>query len=547
VGRYEIRRELGRGAMGVVYEAFDPALGRTIALKTILPAVAKEDRAAFEERFFTEARIAARLTHPGIVVVHDVGRDAAAGTLYIALEYLQGRTLADISNEGARGWAFAFGLGAQVARGLHHAHLQGIVHRDMKPANVMVLPSGQTKIMDFGIARAMADTARFRKLASPGEFLGTPLYTAPEQATADKTDGRADVFSLGSILYTLITGEPAFAAESIPEIVRRVVHDDPVPPSRLASDLPPDAERVLWRAMAKDPADRYPDAEAFAEDLEDVLAGRPPRSASEEVRQRAVTSHAATWPGNVELVVAEDPVETAFHALVSEPAPGADTQPGGTSPSGPAGTPDASVTPRSAATHPSAPPAVPRRRTRRRYLVLGGVFVLLAGFGLGRVMIDRAVAPPPAPRLVAPTPTEPAAPPATAPASTDAPASSPAPVPAHTTTTGPSMRGPSKLRIEFEHPLKETTLRVWVDDGLRVDKKLTGEVERKAFVLRQTRGTFADVLEVPPGWHDVKIQVAWEDNQKTAHLLGQFRPGATLTLEANLGRLRKDLDLQWKK
>ena len=127
MGRYEIRRELGRGAMGVVYEAFDPALGRTIALKTILPEVAREEREAFEERFFTEARIAARLTHPGIVVVHDVGRDAATGTLYIALEYLQGRTLADTSNEGPQGWAEAFTLGAQVARGLHHAHLLGIV------------------------------------------------------------------------------------------------------------------------------------------------------------------------------------------------------------------------------------------------------------------------------------------------------------------------------------------------------------------------------------------------------------------------------------
>src|SRR5262249_35759951 len=298
--------------------------------------------------------------------------DAVTGTLFIALEYLEGHTLADLSSTGPRGWREAFALGAQVARGLHHAHLQGIVHRDMKPANVMVLPNGQTKIMDFGIARAMADTARFKKLASPGEFLGTPLYTAPEQATADKTDGRADVFSLGSIRYTLITGEPAFAAETIPEIVRRVVHDDPVPPSRLVRDLPADAERVLSRAMAKDPGDRYPDAWSFADDMEDVLAGRPPRNASEEARQQAAASHPTTWPGRVELVVAEDALENALHALVPEPASAVATSPAG------------------AATNPaldSVPPSP--RRGRRRFLLLGGGAVLAVGFLLGRVVMDR--------------------------------------------------------------------------------------------------------------------------------------------------------------
>ena len=181
VGRYEIVRELGRGAMGVVYEAQDPALGRTIALKTIHPGIAgKQDREAFETRFFTEARIAARLQHPGIVVVHDVGRDADGGALFIALEHLKGKTLAELT-DGGRGlaWREAARIVAQVARALHHAHGHGIVHRDMKPANVMVLESGETKIMDFGIAKIEAS---LHHLTSPGEFLGTPLYMAPEQA-----------------------------------------------------------------------------------------------------------------------------------------------------------------------------------------------------------------------------------------------------------------------------------------------------------------------------------------------------------------------------
>jgi len=549
VGRYEIRRELGRGAMGIVYEAHDPALGRTIALKTILPVVAKEEREAFEQRFFSEARIAARLTHPGIVVVHDVGRDAATGTLFIALEYLEGRTLADISTGGARDWREAFGLGAQVARALHHAHLQGIVHRDMKPANVMVLPTGQTKIMDFGIARAMADTARFRKLTSPGEFLGTPLYTAPEQATTDKTDGRADLFSLGSILYTLITGEPAFAATSIPEIVRRVVQDDPLPPSRVVRDLPLDAERVLSRAMAKDPADRYPDAEGFAEDMEDVLEGRPPRHTSEEARQRAAALHPTAWLGNVELVVAEDSLETALHALVPEPAPDADTKRGAATQSGATTNPAVATGPdatppgripegtQPASSLGSAAAGIPRRRGRRRVLVLAAAALLLIGFVAGRVVLDKlgpSAVPASSPL---PRPIPPSAPPPTA-----APAIALAPP-----KPGPRAAASAKLRIQFEHPLKEGVLRVWVDDGLVVEKKFTGEVEKKALVLKQTRGRFTDVLEVSPGWHEVKVQVSWEDNQKTERLLGQFRSGAILTLEANLGRLRKDLDLEWRK
>ncbi len=520
VGRYEIRRELGRGAMGIVYEAHDPDLGRTIALKTIVP-VSKEEREAFEQRFFAEAR-AARLTHPGIVVVHDVGRDSATGTLFLALEYLEGRTLSELAAEGRLDWREAFRLGAQVARALHHAHSQGIVHRDMKPANVMVLPSGQTKIMDFGIAGGMVDTARFKKLTNPGEFLGTPLYTAPEQATSENVDGRADVFSLGSILYTLIAGEPAFAADSIPEIVGRVVNDDPAPLSRIVKGIPEDAERVLSRAMAKDPADRYLDAQSFAEDLDDVREDRSPRHSDEETRLLAAAAHPPSPPRSVELVVAEDTLQTALHALVPDP-------------------------PRpEATTAPFAAPAPPRSRrfSWKRTAAMAGVGLVLLGFGLG-YLVSRG-------EVVFPVP--PTASPRPAPAEADHP--SPAPEP----TTSPVFIAPSrprsgpapgKLRIDFDHPLKAGTLRVWVDDELVIDQKLGGRIEKKALVFSMRKGNFTDVLEVKPGWHEVKMKVAWEDdgkaNAKTERILGQFRSGVTRTLDANLGRLRKGLDLEWRK
>ncbi len=277
IGRYEILREIGRGAMGIVYEAHDPVLDRTIALKVIQPSAEGEAARVFEERFLAEARIAAALQHPGIVVVHDVGRDSSTGALFIALELLRGRTLADLGAEGPLDWRTVLHLVAQVARALHHAHLHGVVHRDVKPANVVVLPSGEVKVMDFGIARL--ETARHR-LTTTGEFIGTPLYTAPEQARTEDVDGRADVFSLASVAYTLLTGRAAFIAPTIPGIVHRVVYEEPEPPSRFVRDLPADVEHVLARALAKDPARRYPTAEAFAEDVEDVLEGRPPRHAA---------------------------------------------------------------------------------------------------------------------------------------------------------------------------------------------------------------------------------------------------------------------------
>ena len=148
IGRYELRKEIGRGMMGVVYEALDPALSRTIALKTIKLSfsVGTEDLDVFEERFFAEARIAARLSHPGIVVVHDVGRDPQTGTLYIAMEHLRGRTLADIiKGGGTLGWRAALSVVIRIAEALHHAHAQGVVHRDLKPANIMLLPSGSRR------------------------------------------------------------------------------------------------------------------------------------------------------------------------------------------------------------------------------------------------------------------------------------------------------------------------------------------------------------------------------------------------------------------
>jgi hypothetical protein len=236
----------------------------------VQPVFAAADEAArFEQRFMAEARAAAGLSHPGIVVVHDVGRDEATGTLYIAFEYLEGRTL----DEAARGRALppdeALRIGARVAEALHHAHQRGIVHRDVKPANVMLLASGQPKLMDFGIAKVPAS-----QLTATGEFFGTPTYMSPEQVAGEPLDARSDVFSLGAVVYRLLTGQDAFAAPTIPAILARVAAQHPPPPSSVATLLTPEVDRVIARALAKRPAQRHPDAAALASDLEALRGAR---------------------------------------------------------------------------------------------------------------------------------------------------------------------------------------------------------------------------------------------------------------------------------
>jgi serine/threonine protein kinase len=529
VGRYEILRELGRGSMGVVYEAHDPALSRKVALKTIQPVLDPKDKEAFEQRFFAEARIAARLSHPGIVVVHDVGRDPDTGMLYIALEHLTGRTLAELTEDGHRlEWREALRLGAEIARALHHAHEQGVVHRDMKPANVMVLASGQAKIMDFGIARV--ETARF-KLTAQGEFLGTPLYMAPEQALSGTVDRRTDVFSLGGIVYTLVTGVPAFAAASLPQIVARLVKEDAAPPSSLVPGLPPSLDQVLARAMAKEPDDRYPSARALAEDIEDLLEGRIPRHLT------------GTAPPDVELVLAEeDPLEQELHALVPDDAP-----------------PPAVGPPMA---HP--PTGLMTGRVSRSVLPPGGrhvgiwTGVLIAGLGAWAYLVlwGRASVPPP---VVAPASVPSAAAPS-APTANSAPllpSRSASPAPSRPSTLAPQSSAvppkpkrpaaePGHLHIDFDHPLETGTLRVWVDDELVVDQKLTSRVHKEALVFKVRKGNVKELLDVSPGNHEVRVQVKWEDNDKTERISGIFKAGVTKRLEASLGWLRKNLSLDWK-
>jgi hypothetical protein len=502
IGRYEILREIGRGAMGVVYEARDPALDRTVALKVIQPSAEGEAARVLEERFLAEARIAAALQHPGIVVIHDVGRDPATGTLFIALELLRGRTLADVAAAGPLDWRTALHLVAQVARALHYAHRQGVVHRDVKPANVMVLPSGEVRVMDFGIARL--ESAR-QQLTTKGEFIGTPLYTAPEQANTEDVDGRADVFSLGSVAYTLLTGRAAFMAPTVPGIVHRVVYEEPDLPSRLVRGLPADVERMLARALAKDPERRYPTAEAFAEDAEDILAGQPPRYVA----------------GN-DLVVVEESDTPLAELLVNATRASAIAAPV------PEAAESSGIPPAAGVTR-----SVPRANLAPRRRRAPALAAAAAGLGLLSLFLWAAWQAP-APSVHPPTRRAPAPP---TPAST-APFFGPlAALPA---------AAPGRIRIDFDHPFRSGTLRVFVDDEMVVEEPLTGQKIKKALVFGGHEGSSRNELAITPGLHEVRVEVRWDDNVRTERIVGTFRPGVTRRLEASLGRIRRDLNLEWK-
>jgi serine/threonine protein kinase len=275
IGRYEVLGEIGRGAMGVVYKARDASLRRTVALKTMSLAatVSDELRGQFEKRFYQEARAAAGLQHPGIVVVYEIGTDEATQTPYIALELLRGHTLEKLLAEGGRQvWKEALRIVGRLAEALQHAHSHGVVHRDLKPANVMILASGEPKIMDFGVAKLEASM-----LTSQGQVFGSPSYMAPELALEARAGTRSDIFSLGCVLYELLTGQRAFSGRSVPEVLMRLAREEPSAPSRAVPGLPVELDAIVAFAVAKDPAQRYGTAGALAEDIDDLLAGRPPR------------------------------------------------------------------------------------------------------------------------------------------------------------------------------------------------------------------------------------------------------------------------------
>jgi serine/threonine-protein kinase len=266
IGRYKVMGELGRGAMGVVYKAEDPNLDRVVALKTIILDKDAEGRAEYQKRFLVEAKAAGKLNHPHIVTTFDYGE--ADGVAYIAMELLEGTDLRKRVQQGPIPAIEAVEIACQVAEGLAYAHHRGIVHRDIKPGNIMLPDRGAAKIMDFGLARMRVADHK----TSTGIVLGTPRYMSPEQITGQPVDQRSDIFSLGTVLYEMLTGTALFAGEDQPQIAHNVSNVEHIAPSRLNPEVPAMLDFAVARALKKDPAVRYQDAYEFAVDLRTCLA-----------------------------------------------------------------------------------------------------------------------------------------------------------------------------------------------------------------------------------------------------------------------------------
>jgi len=339
-GRYQIVSELGRGSMGVVYQAFDPVIGRTVAIKTMLteglgPAEFEE----FKARFQREAQAAGVLTHPNIVTVYDFGEDS--GVLFLAMEFLEGKSLQTLVEEqGILPVETIVPMYEQVCSALDHAHIHKIVHRDIKPANIMILESGLVKVTDFGIAKMMTVG-----MTQAGQILGTPNYMSPEQVKGRQVDGRSDIFSLGVILYELVTGEKPFGGQNITTVIYKIINENPISPRELDATIPLGLSYVIQKSLAKSPDERYQTCRELAEDLKNYknLAGatapsatvifRVPPIGTETVvppaaQPAGVQPTKAQAPAQAQAPVEPQPVRPLSVQVIHPPRP----QPHGTSP-----------------------------------------------------------------------------------------------------------------------------------------------------------------------------------------------------------------------
>ncbi len=292
-GRYSVIERAGTGGMAEVYRANDNLLGRVVAVKVLSARLSTDE--TFVERFHREAKAVANLNHPNVVSLYDFGADGT--TYYIVMEYIDGKSLADIIQaDGPLMPERAAEIAIDVSRALERAHQAGLVHRDIKSSNIMLNSSGQTKVTDFGIARALSRDGE-QDMTQTGMVIGTAAYLSPEQAQGNPVDQRSDVYSLGCVLYEMLGGRPPFTGDTPLSVAYRHVRDIPDPPSHANPDVPKSMDAIVMKALAKNPDNRYQSATDFREDLERFLAGQkvmatpllPPAAATQHAGTRVMT------------------------------------------------------------------------------------------------------------------------------------------------------------------------------------------------------------------------------------------------------------------
>jgi len=317
LGRYEILRAVGKGAMGVVYEGRDPSIGRRVAIKTCRPDVLKTSiREELLQRFDRELRTAGNVQHPNVITIYDVGEHE--GYPYIAMEFVEGCDLRDVL-ETRHDYAISalVEMAAKLCEGLHAAHEHGIVHRDVKPANVLIAKNGAVKIADFGIAK-IPDS----DLTLDGAIVGTPQYMSPEQFLGNPLDGRADLFAVGIILYELLTGVKPFPGETLSTVMHQVLKKEPARPSELNPSLPEPLVQVVMKALSKRAGDRYVDGAAMARALRESIVSEPRQEVLEgSTRRRAPTVMRRSKPEVPALEPGFAPASREGSTMSRRPAP----------------------------------------------------------------------------------------------------------------------------------------------------------------------------------------------------------------------------------
>jgi Protein kinase domain len=552
IGRYEIVEELGRGAMGVVYKAMDPTIGRLVAIKLLLLArPAQSGLPGVKDIFLREARAAGRLSHPGIVTIHDALEDKETQSCYIVMEFVAGRTLEkELLTGPPLSLERALGIARQIAEALDYAHREKIVHRDLKPANILLTEDGRAKITDFGIAKVVASEDAQRTLA----IMGTPAYMSPEQVTGGQIDAASDIFSLGILLYLMLTGEKPFSGDTA-AVMFKIAYQDPAPPSQVRNELGKGHDFLLLRALAKDKKKRYSSAREFLDDLDDIEHGRVPRSESKvpmselhagDLTVRAsrplvpvLTSPPAVAAGKRGITWAA--LAAAFVVLLAAgfwlvhkiytPVPATALRTEATPPPAsapPAGSAPAAATAEPARAQPGAkaekakgPPAAKSRESRTAPSRAKSV---------------------PAPPAAEPAPSQALARAAARPAEVPKPAA-----PAETSSASPApVSASTTVKFDCRYQFKEAQLSVVADGRSLFKVDLQGRRTGKLLGLRHDyEGTYLRPLKIPSGTR--MITVHFQSGDGSVNLTGTIAlPSSsekTPTLHVNAGK--NDLKLNW--
>src|SRR5574337_1076964 len=301
LGRYEILETIGRGATSSVWKARDTLIGRIVALKTLQPGLSDPH---WRERFLAEARIVGQLSHPSIVSLYDVGIDETSGAPYLVMEYIVGETLEQLLSAGKTDPRQACAWGAELARALAYAHGHGVIHGDIKPANILVSEDRRVKLMDFGVARWAT------QISQTGNLGGTPAFLAPEQIEGRATDSRSDLFSLGIVLYQMATGQRPFQGDSVTAVCAQILKARVTPPTEVNPALPAALDDVIECCLAKDPADRYTSGEELAAALEGVA--RQAASHKGRAKPRATVLGRYAWVAGLFLIAFSAPAAIGF-------------------------------------------------------------------------------------------------------------------------------------------------------------------------------------------------------------------------------------------